>query len=135
MSTSRYRLRVAPITRWSRVVVLGLLTLLFIPALFGADIVWWMRLLSLIGLVTAVLGIRTLVGAVLVVRGQGLRVQTMWPRRRDIPWYRILATDVIPGFWNLELELNSGERVELPPVEDLTALYDEIERHRSALDA
>jgi hypothetical protein len=135
MSNPKYRLRVAPITRWSRVTVLGLLTLFFLPALFGAGIVWWMRLLSLIGLVTAVLGVRTLLGSVLVVREEGLRIQTLWPRRRDIPWYRILATDVIPGFWNLELELNSGERVELPPVEELTALYDEIERHRSALDA
>ena len=52
----------------------------------------------------------------LIVRDEGLRVQKTWPHRRDIPWYRILATDVIPGFWNLELELNSGERVELPPV-------------------
>ena len=75
----------------------------------------WLRLLSLVGIVSAVLGIRMMVGAVLIVRDEGLRIQKSWPRRRDIAWYRILATDVIPGFWNLELELNSGERLELPP--------------------
>ena len=42
---------------------------------------------------------------------------------------------MIPGFWNLEIELNSGERVELPPVQNLNELYEEIERHRTALDA
>jgi len=90
---------------------------------------------SLVGLVTAVLAVRMMVGAVVVVRDGGLRLQKNWPHRRDIPWYRILASDVIPGFWNLELELNSGERLELPPVADLNALYEDIERHRTALDA
>lgn len=116
-------------------VILAVLALLFIPLVLASGIEWWMRLLSLVGLVSAVLGIRTLLGAVLVVREEGLRIQKNWPRRRDIPWYRILATDVIPGFWNLEIELNSGERVELPPVQNLTGLYEEIERHRTALDA
>ena len=115
--------------------MLALLALLFVPLTVLAGIEWWVRLLSLVGLVTSVLGIRTLLGAVLVVREEGLRIQKNWPRRRDIPWYRILATDVIPGFWNLEIELNSGERVELPPVQNLSELYEEIERHRTALDA
>ena len=107
----------------------------FVPGVISSGISLWWRAVSLVGLVTAVLAIRTVVGPVLIVRDEGLRVQKMWPYRRDIPWYRILATDVVPGFWNLELELNSGERVELPPVDDLNALYDEIERHRTALDA
>ena len=114
----------SPVGRGIRVVMLAVLALLFVPLTLLSGIDWWTRLLSLVGLVSAVLGIRTLLGSVLVVRDEGLRIQKNWPRRRDIPWYRILATDVIPGFWNLEIELNSGERVELPPVQDLTALYD-----------
>jgi hypothetical protein len=121
--------------RLMRVAVLVLICLFFLPGGFDPQLDFWWRLVSLVGLVTSVLAIRTLVGAVLIVRDEGLRVQKTWPRRRDIPWYRILATDVVPGFWNLELELNSGERVELPAVADLNALYDDIERHRTALDA
>ena len=112
-----------------------MIVVFFVPGVISSGISLWWRAVSLVGLVTAVLAIRTVVGPVLIVRDEGLRVQKLWPYRRDIPWYRILATDVVPGFWNLELELNSGERVELPPVDDLNALYDEIERHRTALDA
>jgi hypothetical protein len=125
----------SPISRTLRVALLVLIALFFVPGVFADGLPGWWRVLSAVGLVTAVLAIRTLVGAVLVVRERGLRLQRTWPYRRDIDWYRILATDVIPGFWNLELELNSGERVELPPVADLNALYDDIERHRTALDA
>jgi hypothetical protein len=120
--------------RLVRVVILVLIALFFLPGVFDPQLQLWWRLVSVVGLVTSVLAIRTLVGAVLIVRDEGLRVQKTWPRRRDIPWYRILATDVVPGFWNLEIELNSGERVELPPVADINALYDDIERHRTALD-
>ncbi len=115
--------------------LLTLIFLFFVPGIFADGFPLWWRALSVIGAVTAVLAIRTLVGAVLVVRERGLRIQRNWPYRRDIDWYRILATDVIPGFWNLELELNSGERVELPAVADFDALYHDIERHRTALDA
>ena len=135
MHTTKYRLRLSPLSRWSRVALLTLILLFFVPGIFAEGFPLWWRALSLIGAVTAVLGIRTLVGAVLVVRERGLRIQRSWPHRRDIDWYRILATDVIPGFWNLEIELNSGERLELPAVADLNALYDDIERHRTALDA
>ncbi len=122
-------------SRAIRVFVLTVVVVFFVPGVISSDISLWWRAVCLVGLVTAVLAIRTVVGPVLIVRAEGLRVQKLWPYRRDIPWYRILATDVVPGFWNLELELNSGERVELPPVDDLNALYDEIERHRTALDA
>jgi hypothetical protein len=118
-----------------KVTILTLIALFFLPGVFDSQLDLWWRAVTLVGLITSILAIRTLVGAVLIVSDKGLRVQKAWPKRRDIPWYRILATDVIPGFWNLELELNSGERVELPPVADLNALYDEIERHRTALDA
>jgi len=135
VQTTKYRLRLSPLSRYSRVVLLSLIFLFFVPGVVAEGLPLWWRLLSIIGAVTSVLAIRTLLGAVLVVRERGLRIQRSWPHRRDIDWYRILATDVIPGFWNLELELNSGERLELPAVADLNALYDDIERHRTALDA
>ena len=128
-------MRMSPVARVARVALLSVLALIFVPGVFASGLDLWWRVVSLVGLVTSVLGIRMMVGAVLVVRDSGLRIQKNWPYRRDLPWYRILASDVIPGFWNLELELNSGERVELPPVGDLNALYADIERHRTALDA
>ena len=135
VQSTKYRLRMSPVSRYARVALLSLIFLFFVPGIFADGFPLWWRALSVLGAVTAVLAIRTLVGAVLVVRERGLRIQRSWPYRRDIDWYRILATDVIPGFWNLELELNSGERLELPAVRDLNALYDDIERHRTALDA
>jgi hypothetical protein len=125
----------SPVARVLRVFVLCVIAVFFVPGVLASGLDFWWRALSLVGLVTAVLGVRMMLGSVVVVREEGLRVQKNWPRRRDIPWYRILASDVIPGFWNLELELNSGERIELPPVADLNALYEDIERHRTALDA
>ncbi len=135
MATTKYRWRLSRTSRIIRVTLLVLIGLFFIPGVVDGDIGLWWRAVSVVGFVTSVLGVRTLVGPVLIVREKGLRVQKAWPHRRDIPWYRILATDVVPGFWNLEIELNSGERVELPPVADLNALYEDIERHRTALDA
>lgn len=114
---------------------MAVIGLFFLSGLADAQLDLWWRFVSLVGLLSSVLSIRTLVGPVLIVSDKGLRVQKAWPRRRDIPWYRILATDVIPGFWNLEIELNSGERIELPPVADINGLYEDIERHRTALDA
>lgn len=118
-----------------QVVVLGLCFVFFLPGLFGPglDLAW--RLLSLVGLVTSLLALRVVLGAAVVVREEGLRIQRLWPLTRDLPWYRILSTEVIPGFWFLELELNSGERVELPCVEHLDDLYERIEAHRRDLDA
>src|SRR4051794_20567611 len=135
MRPSKYRLRMSPVARVARVALLSFLALVFVPGVVASGLELWWRLVSLVGLVTSVLGARMMIGSVLVVRDDGLRIQKNWPHRRDIPWYRILASDVIPGFWNLELELNSGERVELPPVGDINALYADIERHRTALDA
>ncbi len=135
MATTRYRWRLSRRRRVIQVTLLSLIGLFFLPGVFDSQLTLWWRLVTLVGLVSSLLAIRTVVGAVLVVSDKGLRVQKTWPYRRDIPWYRILATDVIPGFWNLELELNSGERVVLPPVADINALYEDIERHRTALDA
>lgn len=135
MQPTRYRLRMSPVARVVRVVLLSIIAVVFVPGVISPGLDLWWRAVSLVGLITAVLGARMMLFAVLVVRDEGLRLQKNWPHRRDIPWYRILASDVIPGFWNLELELNSGERVELPPVGDINALYADIERHRTALDA
>jgi len=125
----------SPVARAVRVVLLSFVALVFVPGVIASGIDLWWRAVSLLGVVISLVGVRMMVGAVLVVRDEGLRIQKYWPQRRDLAWYRILASDVIPGFWNLELELNSGERVELPPVGDINALYADIERHRTALDA
>ena len=113
--------------------LLGLL--LFVPgAAAGAIELWW-RLFCVVGALACAAGLRILWGSVVVVRTDGLRIQRNWPFRRDFRWYRMLAIDVVPGFWHLEIELNSGERVTLPAVDDLERLYDLMEHHRQALDA
>jgi hypothetical protein len=135
VATTKYRWRLSRRRRILQVALMTFIGLFFLSGLADGQLDWWWRFVSLVGVVTSGLSIRTLVGPVLIVSDKGLRVQKAWPRRRDIAWYRILATDVIPGFWNLEIELNSGERIELPPVADINALYEDIERHRTALDA
>ncbi len=117
------------------VALLVLVALFFVPGAVSAELPWWWRAMSGAGFVLSLLGIRTLLGAVLVVRHDSLRIYRFWPLRRDIPWYRILTIDVIPGFWHLEVELNSGERMALPPVRDIEDLYESMERYRQALDA
>ena len=135
MRGTGFRLRVSAVGRLWRTVVLVVGLLLFVPgALSGAIDVWW-RLVYALGALSCVAGLRILWGAVVVVRPTGLRIQRNWPLRRDFLWYRILSIDVIPGFWHLEIELNSGERVTLPAVDDLERLYQLMEKHRSALDA
>jgi hypothetical protein len=109
--------------------------LFFVPGMLAPDLALWWRALSAVGFVSALLGLRTLLGRVVIVRDRGLRLQKSWPLRREIPWYRILEIDVIPGFWNLEIELNSGERLALPCVDQIDDLYENMERHRQALDA
>jgi len=115
------------------VLLLGLL--MFVPGVIAAGIDLWWRLLFLFGALACAAGLRILWGSVVVVRPSGLRVQRNWPFRRDFLWYRILAIDVVPGFWHLEIELNSGERITLPAVDDLERLYQLMEQHRQALDA
>lgn len=135
MHAKGYRLRM-PL--WRRVLMTTLLSVIavfFVPGIVAPDLQLWWRGLSVIGLLTSFAGLRIILGPVVVVRPQGLRIQRNWPIRRDIPWYRILQIDVIPGFWNLEVELNSGERLALPCVEHLDDLYQRMEHHRQALDA
>ena len=135
MQAKGYRLRMR---MWRRALLTGLLAviaLFFVPSIVAPGLQLWWRGLSLIGLLSAIAGLRILLGSVVVVRPRGLRLQRNWPIRREIPWYRILQIDVIPGFWNLEIELNSGERLALPCVENLDDLYHRMEHHRQALDA
>jgi hypothetical protein len=135
MQSKGYRLRMR---MWRRALLTGLLAviaLFFVPSIVAPGLQLWWRALSLIGLLSAAAGLRILLGSVVVVRPRGLRLQRNWPIRREIPWYRILQIDVIPGFWNLEIELNSGERLALPCVEHLDDLYHRMEHHRQALDA
>jgi hypothetical protein len=130
-----YRLRMSPARRLVVTVVLVAAALFFVPGMLAPDLSWWWRALSSVGFLSALLGLRAVLGRVVLVGPAGLRLQKSWPLRRDIRWYRILQIDVIPGFWNLEVELNSGERLALPCVEHLDDLYETMERHRQALDA
>lgn len=130
-----YRLRMSALRRGLTAGVLVLTAAFFIPGIAATGFDVWWRGLSVLGLALSILGLRTILGSVLVVRPDALRLYRFWPLRRDIPWYRILAIDVIPGFWHLEVELNSGERLTLPPVRDIEDLYETMENHRQALDA
>jgi hypothetical protein len=130
-----FRLHMRPFARAVRTLVLVVCLVLAASwALLGTSDVWF-RVASAVLALACVAGLRILWGPVVVVRPEGLRVQRNWPLRRDYPWYRILAIDVIPGFWNLEVELNSGQRLALPAVDELDRLYRLMEQHRQALDA
>jgi len=130
-----FRLRISLFGRVWRTAVLVLGLGLFVSVtLSGAFDVWW-RIGCGVAALLCLAGLRILWGSVVVVSPAGLRIQRNWPLRRDVRWYRILSIDVIPGFWHLEVELNSGERLVLPTVEDIERLYDLMERHRQALDA
>lgn len=130
-----FRLRLSPIGRVLRSLVLVLGLVIFVPAVVAGALDPWWRFFCVLGALSCVAGLRILWGSVVVVRADGLRVQRNWPFRKNYRWYRILAIDVVPGFWHLEVELNSGERVTLPAVDDLERLYDLMEHHRQALDA
>ena len=125
----------SPFLRVLRAGVLAALGVCFVPALLadGVDLGW--RALSLVGLLSSGYGLRIVLGPAVEVRPDGLRIMKSWPRRRDIPWYRIFEVEVVPGFWLLDIELNSGERIELPCVERVDDLYERIEELRQRLDA
>ena len=131
----RYRLALSPLSRWVRVAVLALSAAFFVALALssGQDVSW--RALGGVGLVSTAVALRIVLGPAVVVRSSGLRVVRSWPLRRDIPWYRILDVEVVPVVWVLDVELNSGEHVELPPVEHLNELYHRIESLRHELDA
>jgi len=134
MTPLRFRLQLLPLTRAVRTVVLLACLAAFLPGvMLGGGPTEW-RVLSLAGVVSACWSLRFIWGAAVVVGPEGLRVQKWWPLRKDIPWYRVLSVEVVPGYWYLDLELNSGERVTLPCVERLDDLFDAVEHHRTDLD-
>jgi hypothetical protein len=130
-----FRLRVSLLGRLLRTVVLVIALVVFVPVLLSGGLDLWWRVVAALGVLSSVAGLRILWGPVVVVRPDGLRIQKNWPLRRTIRWYRILSIDVVPGSWHLEIELNSGERIALPAVDDLERLYQLMEHHRQALDA
>lgn len=125
-------------SRTSRVVISVVYGILGIVLAVGStvpDMDTGYRVICAAGLVSVVFSLRSILGTVVKVSEDGLVVQRYWPVRRSMPWYRIELVDVLPGFWNLEVQLNSGERIELPPVAELDDLYQLIEHHRTHLDA
>lgn len=130
----RYRLRMARLTRILRTILLAFLGLMFLPAVVTAGVDTQWRILSTVGLLSSIYGLRIVLGPAVEVRPDGLRVLARWPWRRDIPWYRIFQIEVVPGYWVLDLELNSGEQLELPCVEKVDDLFERIEHHRQRLD-
>ena len=133
--SSGYRLQMSNLARLLRVGISVVLTALFAQLMIEPGATAVTRLGSIGGIVLAALGLRMVLGPAVLVREEGLRIWSWWPRHRDIPWYRVFAVDIVPGHWLLELELNSGDRVVLPVVERVDALYDQIEDLRQRLDA
>jgi hypothetical protein len=131
----RYRLRMSWLNRGIRSVLFVVIALCFVPALLNPDMDLGVRVFSLVGVASSVYGLRIILGPAVEVRPEGLRVLKSWPRRRTIPWYRILEIEVVPGYWVLDVELNSGERFSLPCVEHVDDLYEHIQAQRQDLDA
>ena len=129
-----YRLSLSQFARARRFVIYVGLAVLFSPGLLDPTSLPLVRVGSLAGIVLAAYGLRMVMGPLVLVRDEGLRVYTWWPRHRDLAWYRVYAVDVLPSQWQLEVELNSGEQIELPCVEHVDDLYERIEEHRQRLD-
>ena len=134
MEVHRYRLRMSGFTRISRTILLSVLAIVFVPMFVGGVDVQY-RVLSLVGFACSLYGLRVLHGPTIEVRPDGLTILKHWPFRRDLRWYQIFAVDVVPGYWMLSIELNSGERIDLPCVEEVDDLFEQIESRRHLLDA
>jgi hypothetical protein len=135
MTGSGYRLKFRLVTRVFWTLMLMCAAIFFVPIAGNSEFDFWWRTFAAAAVLSSLGGLRVLWGAAVVVGPRGLRVYTpSWPLRRNLGWHRILATDIIPGFWFLEIEMNSGERIELPSVEHLDDLYEQIEDYRSRLD-
>jgi hypothetical protein len=130
-----YRLRLSSPARWLRVAAFVLCGAALVGgiAYAGEALVW--KVVGAVGVLFSILAVRAVVGAVVVVTPDALVVQPVWPARRRIRWYRIDHAEVIPGAWTILVELNSGDRFELPCVEDIDELYRAMEHHRTALDS
>lgn len=125
----------SPVSRVLRSVLFVGIGLCFLPAVLSPELELGVRAFSLVGVLSSGYGLRIILGPAVEVRPEGLRLLKSWPRRRTIPWYRILEIEVVPGFWTLDVELNSGECFALPCVEHVDDLYESIQALRQNLDA
>ena len=116
-------------------VLYGVIGVVLAVGAIAAEVDTTYRIVCVVGLGSVAFSLRAVLGTVLIARDDALVVQRYWPVRRVIPWYRIEVVDVLPGFWNLEIQLNSGERIELPPVVELDELFRLVEHQRTHLDA
>lgn len=133
MTEHAYRLRMSPVTRFLRVAVYVVCGgILAVWAVAPGE--WWWRALCVVGLAVAVVALRQTVGAVVRVDGHALTLQPYWPHRRRLPWYRIDHAELVPGSWTVVVEMNSGQRFELPCVDDVDDLFERVEHRRRALD-
>jgi hypothetical protein len=128
----RYRLRMSPTVRVLRVSLFSLCVLFLASGLATGS--FWFSFFGVAGAVVALAGVRMMLGPVVVVDDANLTIQPYWPIRRRVPWYRIDHAEVVPGTWCLLIEMNSGERFELPCVSDFDDLYEQVEGRRKALD-
>jgi hypothetical protein len=135
MAPVGYRLQMSVFARLFRVTLNLVLSVFFVPSLVDPSSPAHVRLGCVLGVALSAYGLRVVLGPAVVVRHEGLRIYTWWPRHRDIAWYRVFAVDIVPGRWLLELELNAGDRITLPVVERVDALYEQIEDLRQRLDA
>jgi hypothetical protein len=135
MTPSGYRLQLSVFARMWRLVFYVALAAGFGTALVDPASSLAVRAGCVIGLALIGFGLRIVLGPAVIVRPDGLRIITWWPRYRDVAWYQIYDVEVVPGQWVLELELNSGERITLPVVERVDDLYEQIEDLRQRLDA
>ena len=129
-----YRLRRRTFVRVLWVVVYGLCIFLLASGIGTSPSLVWTAV-SVAGIVIALVGLRAVLGRAVLVESDALVLQPYWPRRRRLPWYRIDHVEVVPESWSLVVELNSGERIALPCVEQVDDLYERVERHRRALDS
>lgn len=97
------------------------------------SVIW--TVVSVVGIAIALMGLRAVLGRAVLVESDALVVQPYWPKRRRVLWYRIDQVEVVPESWSLVVELNSGERIALPCVEQVDDLYERVEHHRKALDS
>src|SRR5262245_32421421 len=125
----------SPITRSLRVLVFTFCGLILLVEASLSAVGWFWRAISAVGVLAAMLAVRIVLGPAVVVTSNALIIQRTWPAKRRIPWYRIDHAEVMPGFWTILVELIDGERLELPCVEHIDDLYENLEHYRTALDS
>ena len=90
----RYRLRMAPLTRILRSVLLGFLGIMFLPAVFTAGVDTQWRVLSIVGLVSSVYGLRIVLGPAVEVDTHIEPLQPPEAAGREAPPERVRAVEM-----------------------------------------